>query len=255
MSSARARFLTLVAKRAELPEPGDAFGWRILADYGAVFVTTATPPPRPVFASPGEVDEFQRRADRAETEIAGTRVALQRPALAALLEAVHEAEASGLSLTPRGEDASARSWGDSEALWCGRVERACDYWLARGRLAAVDAACLRELDHRAQAARVLELEREGIYFSTFFDKSILYSVAAPGTSQHLSMLAFDVAEFADPAIRELLPRHGWHQTVVSDLPHFTFLGMREAELPELGLRRETLTIDDQVYAFWVPDLG
>ena len=38
--------------------------------------------------------------------------------------------------------------------------------------------------------------------------------------------------------------------VVSDLPHFTFLGRSEAELPALGLRRERL----DGYDFWVPDL-
>ena len=68
------------------------------------------------------------------------------------------------------------------------------------------------------------------------------------------MLAFDVAEYADPAVRALLPRHGWHQTVVSDLPHFTYLGAPESALPDLGLRPETLRIDEQNYRFWVPDL-
>jgi hypothetical protein len=42
---------------------------------------------------------------------------------------------------------------------------------------------------------------------------------------------------------------------VSDLPHFTFLGRREAELPGLGLRRATMVVDGQEYAFWVPSLG
>ncbi|HWS55608.1 MAG TPA: hypothetical protein VN228_15825, partial [Pyrinomonadaceae bacterium] len=102
-----------------------------------------------------------------------------------------------------------------------------------------------------QVAAVLELERDGMYFSTDFSKSILHSVAAPGASQHLAMLAFDVAEFRDARVRRLLERHGWFQTVLSDLPHFTYLGLPEEELPARGLRR--VVMHEQ--AFWVPDLG
>jgi hypothetical protein len=76
-------------------------------------------------------------------------------------------------------------------------------------------------------------------------------VAAPGASQHLSMVAFDAAEYRDLRVRRLLARHGWFQTVLSDLPHFTYLGLAEEELPARGLRR--VSADD--YAFWIPDLG
>jgi hypothetical protein len=252
--SPREQFLAIAARRAELPAAEDAFGWRILAEYGAVFVTTATPPPKVVFDNPEEVDEFQKEVGQAEAPFDGVPVALQRPALDALLRATEEAASLGLRVAPRGPDAAARSWGDSEALWRGRVERACDHWCGLGRLGDEQARGLRALDTRAQAAAVLDLEREGVWFSTFFDKSILHSVAAPGTSQHLSMLAFDVADFADERVRRLLTRHGWHQTVVSDLPHFTFLGREEAELPGLGLRREALQAGGQVYDFWVPAL-
>src|ERR1041385_8300995 len=109
------------------------------------------------------------------------------------------------------------------------------------------------MDTAEQARAVLDYEREGIWFSTHFDKSILYSVAAPGTSQHLSMLAFDVEEFKDPALRRLLGRHGWFQTVVSDLPHFTFLGRDEGDLPGLGLRRVLQEAGGETYEYWVPD--
>jgi hypothetical protein len=52
-------------------------------------------------------------------------------------------------------------------------------------------------------------------------------------------------------VREIFFRHGWFQTVLSDLPHFTFLGVREKELPALGLRR----VEECGQTFWVPDLG
>jgi hypothetical protein len=251
---ARERFLTLAGRRVALPDPDDAFAWRILAEYGAVFVTMATPPPRIVFESPDAVDRFQEAVGRAEALFDGVPVVLQRPALAALLGAVDEARSLGLRVAPRGADAAARSWGDSEALWRGRVERACDHWNGCGLLSAAQAALLRGLGTTEQAAAVLDLERDGIWFSTYFDKSILHSVAAPGTSQHLSMLAFDVEDFANAELRGVLARHGWFQTVVSDLPHFTFLGHAEAELPDLGLRREVMDVSGEAYAFWVPAL-
>ncbi|MEJ7699428.1 MAG: hypothetical protein WKF71_07255 [Pyrinomonadaceae bacterium] len=82
-----------------------------------------------------------------------------------------------------------------------------------------------------------ELELEGMFFSKDLSKTIVYSVAPPGTSQHLSMLAFDASEHENPEVREILARYGWLQTVVSDLPHFTYLGVAENELSGLGLKK------------------
>ena len=101
-----------------------------------------------------------------------------------------------------------------------------------------------------QVALVLELEERGIYFSKDFSKSILYSVAAPGTSQHNLMLAFDVTQFTDPKVRQILANNGWFQTVASDLPHFTYLGVQESELPLLGL--QPVKIGSQI--FWIPQI-
>ena len=51
-------------------------------------------------------------------------------------------------------------------------------------------------------------------------------------------------------VRQVLARHGWFQTVKSDLPHFTFLGVAEMDLPYLGLRR----VEVRAQAFWVPNV-
>jgi len=80
---------------------------------------------------------------------------------------------------------------------------------------------------------------------------VLYSIAAPGTSQHIAMLAFDANEFLDQRVRAILAQHGWFQTVLSDLPHFTFLGLAEEELPGRGLK--SVEVDGQT--FWIPDVG
>ena len=96
----------------------------------------------------------------------------------------------------------------------------------------------------------MELEKDGIFFSKDFSKSVLYSIAAPGTSQHIAMLAFDANEFRDDRVREILAANGWFQTVLSDLPHFTFLGLREDELPGRGLKR----VEVQTQTFWIPNV-
>jgi len=135
-------------------------------------------------------------------------------------------------------------------LWQTRFLPALDYWRAQGKLTDADVERLKSLPLRSQIAEVLELERSGIYFSKDLSKSILYSIAAPGTSQHIAMLAFDVNEFDNPRVREILRKHGWFQTVLSDLPHFTFLGLKEKDLPKHGLKE--VEVDGQT--FWIPNV-
>ena len=68
----------------------------------------------------------------------------------------------------------------------------------------------------AIAGEILRLEKKKIYFAKDLNKSIIYSVAPPGTSQHLSMLAFDAVEYDNVRVREILALHGWFQTVDND---------------------------------------
>jgi hypothetical protein len=172
--------------------------------------------------------------------------------MGALLGAREAAAYAGLRLTPRGgSEAGRRSFADSLRLWRSRCDPALEHWCAAGRLDGAEAERLRGLPLREQAAAVLELERGGVFFSKYFDKSILQSVAAPGASQHLAMLAFDIEEFQDARVGALLARHGWFQTVLSDLPHFTYLGLPERELPARGLRR----VESAGQTFWVPEMN
>ncbi|HEY5445640.1 MAG TPA: hypothetical protein VIJ87_14470, partial [Pyrinomonadaceae bacterium] len=138
----------------------------------------------------------------------------------------------------------------SVRLWNSRFVPALDYWLEQGRLTSEQVSHLKSLPLYQQIAEVLELEKTGIYFSKDLSKSILYSIAAPGTSQHIHMLAFDVNEFENPRVREIMAKHGWFQTVLSDLPHFTFLGLKEKDLPKNGLRN--VELNGQV--FWIPNV-
>ena len=136
-------------------------------------------------------------------------------------------------------------------LWDTRFLPALDYWVGQGRLTAEQATRLKALPLHDQIAEVLDLEKNEIYFSKDLSKSILYSIAAPGTSQHIAMLALDVSEFLDPRVRQILARHGWFQTVLSDLPHFTFLGLKENDLPRHGLK--SVVVNEQT--FWIPNVS
>ena len=228
----------------------DAAQRRLLHEYGAVFVARGVVrPDRIVFSDEEEVRRFQGSLDIAGSDVGGYFIELQRAAMDALLAAVSQARTSGLSITPRGPDSGRRNYADTIDLWKSRVEPALVHWVGRGRMTLEQADAIRAMSQFEQVPEIFKLEADGIYFAKDLSKSIIYSVAPPGASQHLSLLAFDVAEFADPDVRAILAKHFWYRTVVSDLPHFTFLGAAEDELNHLGLK----CVDSAGQKFWVPD--
>jgi hypothetical protein len=181
---------------------------------------------------------------------------LQAPAMEKLSAAAEELLSRGASLTPRAADSGRRSYEDTVSLWNRNVGRGLEHWREMGRVTIERAEQIKWLSPVEQVAVILEMEEnEHIYFGTFFDRSILYSVAAPGASQHLSMLAFDAAEFQDELVERTLARFGWHRTVVYDFPHFTYLGHDDQALPALGLKQEFREYNQRSYRFWIPDLG
>ena len=231
----------------------DAVQLRILNEYGAVFIVHrgVEPPPVCMFTDSEGVNGFQQGIFKAAAEIEGTHIELQTIAMRELLKARQKAQEKGLSITPRGgSEAARRSYADTLRLWKSRFEPACEYWKNQGKLTEEQINHLKSLPIEEQVGEVLELEKKGIFFNTFFDNSILYSVAAPGTSQHLSMLALDVKEFNDPEVRKILAKYGWFRTVRNDQPHFTFLGHEEKKLKKMGLK-EIETKDGE---FWIPDV-
>lgn len=168
---------------------------RVLEDYGAMFLASETvlPPPVCVFNNQREVEEFQDEAGFTLASVGGDEIELQPAAMTALLAAREEARKAGLDITPRGgSEAARRSFTDTQRLWATRFLPALTHWQKLGRLSREQVARLRKLSLKEQVREVLELEKEGIYFSKDFSKSILYSIAAPGTSQHIDMLALDV---------------------------------------------------------------
>lgn len=241
------------AQLSALCPPEDGVARRVLHDYGAMFlgVREILPPPLCVFTSEEEVSQFQTAAGWTQAKVGDDVIELQPAAMAALLKARDVARAEGLEISPRdGAEAARRSYADTVRLWNSRFLPALEHWTNLGRLSAPAAERLRALPVNEQVSEVLELEKHGIFFSKDLSKSVLYSIAAPGTSQHIAMLAFDANEFLDARVREILAEHGWFQTVLSDLPHFTYLGLLEQDLPVHGLK----AVEVNGQKFWIPDV-
>lgn len=233
-------------------QPSDDTGRKLLKEYGAVFLARggATPPKTVVFRDEKEVAAFQEGVSNRTETVGGLSVRLQAAAMDALKAAAAEAQQNGLSITPRGADAAARTYQETVGLWASRVDPALEHWTGKGRITGAEAQRIRSLSPFEQVAEILKLESQGIYFSKDLSKSIVYSVAPPGSSQHLSMLALDITEHDNARVRAILAKHGWYQTVISDLPHFTFLGAAEKDLPKLGLKKS----GGKDRVFWVPDI-
>lgn len=237
---------------SEFYDSADAVEKRILEEYGAIFVVRgrAVAPNKIIFQNEREVTRFQKSVSIAEANIGGYDLELQSAAMKDLLKSIAEAEENDLTITPRGADSAHRSYRETVELWASRVIPALEHWSKEGKLSGKEAENIRALAPFDQVPVILELEEKGIFFSKDLKKSIVYSVAPPGTSQHLAMLAFDAAEYKNEQVREILARNKWFQTVVSDLPHFTYLGTNEGGLPELGLKK----VENCGQTFWIPNI-
>lgn len=233
-------------------QPSDDVGRKLLREYGSIFVAKGgvTPPQKVVYRDQAEVTAFQGTMKTSTASIGGFPMELQAAAMDALKSAIADAQAKGLSINPRGADSAKRSYDETVGLWESRVDPALVHWVGKGKLTKGDADRIKAMSTFDQVKEVLRLEEQGIWFAKDLSKSIIYSVAPPGTSQHLSLLAFDVKEHDNAEVRRILNENGWFQTVASDLPHFTYLGVEESELPGLGLKK----LSNSGRTFWVPDI-
>ena len=223
----------------------------ILFQYGAAFTGThdVLVPGRCVFLDEGDVQRFQAQTQRKSLLIGNTLIELQAAAMDALIDARSEAQAQGLDITPLdGSIAARRTYMDTVGIWYSRFDPAIKYWVATGKIPAAEGDSAKSLDIYSLIDKVSEWEKQGYLFGTGTLSSIFSSVAPPGTSQHLSMLALDVVEHKDPQVRLILAKHGWVQTIKGDMPHFTYLGIPESKLSSLGL--QFIIYNDR--GFWIP---
>jgi hypothetical protein len=244
-------FFRGLPKTLRWPDADDALSLRVLKEYGAMFVARegVALPPVLIFPDAAAVAQWQSSVSSESAEIAGIRVRLQVAAMRALQNARDEAAKAHVAISPLARDAAQRSYEETVDLWSRYVNAALRRWAGKGSLSAAEADRIRKLPPGKQVPEILGLEARGLYFGNNPSKSILSSVAPPGASQHLAMLAFDVKEHNNPAVRSILAHHGWYQTVRSDLPHFTYLGAEENLLPSLGLKM----VKSSGRVFWVPD--
>jgi hypothetical protein len=236
------------------PVNTDVVAARVFADYGAIFIAGngVLFPTKCVFVNENEVFTYQNSAKPKAATLGGTSIELQEPAMDALLAAVKEAAQKNLKITPRGGSIAARrSYEDTARLWNSRFNPGLAHWQKMGKISRQDAEAAKAMPINQQVAQVLQWESKKLWFSTDLSKSILYSVAAPGASQHIFMLALDVEQFGNKQVRDILAKHGWFQTVLSDLPHFTYLGVEESSLTSLGLK----CVPMSGQKFWIPNLN
>jgi hypothetical protein len=250
---AESAFFKSLPKGFRWPDPADALSLRVLEEYGAIFVARGgvVLPSDVIFPDQNAVAHWQSNLSTEQAKLAGIPVRLQSAAMRALMKAREEAIRAHVDISPRGPDAAQRSYDQTLELWRSRVNPGLQHWVDKGLLSAAEAQRIRTLPAREQVPEILELEKRKLYFSKDFSKSVLFSVAPPGASQHLSMLAFDVKEHDNPVVRLILEHHGWFQTVRFDLPHFTYLGVNKHLLPSLGLKM--VRNGDRV--FWIPDFA
>lgn len=234
------------------PTDTDTTAARIFGDYGAIFISSGTTlPGKCIFTNEADLQSFQKQSQPQAARVGGINVELQKSAMEALLKAEQEAAKKRLRITPRGGSLAARrSYEDTVRLWNSRFQPALNYWVGRRKISRQEAATVRNSPIREQVAQVLDWETSGFFFSKDLSKSILFSVAAPGASQHNFLLALDIEQFASKEVRKILADYGWFQTVKSDAPHFTYLGVKESDLPALGLKAETVGGQK----FWIPNL-
>ncbi|HKP68347.1 MAG TPA: hypothetical protein VJV05_03620 [Pyrinomonadaceae bacterium] len=226
---------------------------RVFESYGALYVAadTVSLPSVCIYDGEGSVLRYQKQL---KTEVVEVRIpiALQTAAARSLRVSVDEITASGLRLSPLdGAIAGGRTYGDTLMLWNSRVFPALTYWNKKKRITSDELYVFAGVELANKILTILEWEEKGIYFSTDRSRSILTSTAPPGSSQHISLLAFDIVEYWNPSVRSILNKNGWYQTVVDDPPHFTYLGLPEGELPGRGLKM----VSKAGHNFWVPNLA
>ena len=132
---------------------------------------SVVPPPVCVFTNEDEVLAFQEQAGFQPSTIGDAVIELQPAAMEAFLAARAAAHEEGLDMTPRdGAEAGRRSYTDTVRLWNSRFLPALDYWQKLGRLTPEQTELLRNLPIAEQVQEVLELEKDGIFFSKDFSK-------------------------------------------------------------------------------------
>jgi hypothetical protein len=234
------------------PIRGSVLARRVFAEYGAVFAATERIkiPPTCIFADEAAVSSFRSKLQIQQVAIRGTNLLLQKDAADALTQVLADAESQGITIAPLdGSIAGGRTYYETLRIWNSRFEPALKYWARCKMISEEEVTAVRSMKLDQQVEKVIEWESKGYWFGTNRSGSIFSSTAPPGTSQHISLIALDIAPPLTPSKRALLNARGWYQTVKGDPGHFTYLGLSESDLPSRGLR----SIYFDGWTYWLPD--
>lgn len=202
--SNRERFLSAIANNLpSIPQPG-TFEYILLRAYGTALVNQESEvklPPKVIFADEQETQDFQSTLSMRKVDDTNDCY-LQKIAAEALNNARSQQNFSLKS--GYGEGDCTRSFATNLRFW-----------------------------HKYANNKTLEKVRQGK------ETKILGVVAPPGTSQHLWGLAIDLS-VSNQKQREALYQNGWFQTVENDVPHWTYIGLPEEDLPLFGFQNKVI---------------
>ncbi|BAY16541.1 hypothetical protein NIES2109_21360 [Nostoc sp. HK-01] len=204
----------IMPKLKVMPIPG-TFEYTLLRSYGAAFINPANDvklPPKLIFDNEEDTQAFQSQLTL-EKVVGTNECYLQKSAA----DALNKARLQFNIPLKSGYGASdcMRSFATNLRFW-----------------------------HKYANNKTLEKVKEGK------ETAILGLVAPPGTSQHLWGLAIDLG-VSNPKQRQILNQHGWFQTVVKDVPHWTYLGVSAEDLPKLGFKNQVI----QGITYWLTPLA
>ncbi|MEH2244379.1 D-alanyl-D-alanine carboxypeptidase family protein [Nostoc sp.] len=198
------RFLSAIARKLPtIPQPG-TYEYTLLRTYGAVFVNQDVGiklPQKDIFANEQETQKFQATLTMGHVD--GTNDCyLQKSAADALNKARVQQHIPLKSGYGSGD--CTRTFNTNLRFW---------YKYANNQILA-----------KVQQGR---------------ETKILGLVAPPGTSQHLWGLAIDL-RISNQEQRKALNQNGWFQTVENDIPHWTYVGLSEENLPLFGFKKQAI---------------
>lgn len=202
--NAQERFLSAIARKLPtIPQPA-TYEYTLLRSYGAVFVNPDIGiklPPKDIFANEQETQQFQATLTMGHVD-ATNDCYLQKSAADALNKAIIQQKIPLKSGYGSGD--CTRTFNTNLRFW-----------------------------NKYANNQVLAKVQQGK------ETKILGLVAPPGTSQHLWGLAIDL-RVSNQEQRKALNQNGWFQTVESDVPHWTYVGLAEENLSLFGFKKQAI---------------
>ncbi|MEH2125818.1 D-alanyl-D-alanine carboxypeptidase family protein [Nostoc sp.] len=212
--NAQQRFLSAIARKLPtIPQPG-TYEYTLLRSYGAVFVNPDIGiklPQKNIFANEQETQEFQATLTMGHVD--GTNDCyLQKSAADALNKARIQQQIPLKSGYGSGD--CTRTFNTNLRFW-----------------------------NKYTNNQVLAKVQQGK------ETKILGLVAPPGTSQHIWGLAIDL-RVGNKEQRKALNQNGWFQTVENDVPHWTYVGLSQENLPLFGFKKQAI----RGITYWITPL-